>query len=91
MSTTLDEQIKQLKQTIAEMEAQRSVLGDAVVEAALTPLRQKLSELEAQAKLSEEEPAEIPTRQRKLVTYTFGVFDPTDNSFLRNIFVFFTV
>jgi hypothetical protein len=35
MSTNLDEQIRQLKQTINEMEAQRAVLGEATVEAAL--------------------------------------------------------
>jgi len=33
MSTTLDKQIKQLKQAMAELEAQRSILGDAAVEA----------------------------------------------------------
>ena len=38
MSTTLDEQINQLKQTISEMEAQRSVLGNAAVDASLIPL-----------------------------------------------------
>ncbi len=48
MSFTLDEQINQLKRTIAEMEAQRAVLGDAAVEAALVSIRQKLSYLEEQ-------------------------------------------
>ena len=46
MSTTLDEQINQLKQAIVEIEAQRAVLGDAAVEAALVPIRQKLADLE---------------------------------------------
>ena len=49
MSKTLDEQIKQLRLTITEMEAQRYVLGEATVEAALAPLRQKLAKLEARA------------------------------------------
>ncbi len=71
MSKTLDEQIKQLRLTITEMGAQRSVLGDATVEAALTPLRQKLVELEAQAELTKEKAPEPPTRQRKLVTLLF--------------------
>ena len=35
MSIALDDQINQLKRTIAEMESQRVVLGDATVEAAL--------------------------------------------------------
>jgi hypothetical protein len=35
MSITLDDPINQLKRTIAEMETQRAVLGDGVVEAAL--------------------------------------------------------
>ena len=48
MSPVLEEQIKQLKRTITEMEDQRGMLGDATVEAALVPLQQKLAELEAQ-------------------------------------------
>ena len=32
MSTPLDEQIKQLKQAITELDAQRSILGDEAVE-----------------------------------------------------------
>ena len=35
MSTTLEEQINQLRQTITEMEAQCDILGDAAVDAAL--------------------------------------------------------
>jgi hypothetical protein len=71
MSPTLDEQITQLRQTIAEMEAQRAILGDAAVDAALVPFRQKLVDLEAQAEPTFEEPREMPTRQRKLVTLLF--------------------
>ena len=71
MSTTLDEQINQLKQTIAEMEAQRSVLGDAAVDASLVPFHEKLAELEAPAETPKETPSEIPTRQRKLVTLLY--------------------
>ena len=56
MSFTLDEQINQLKRTIAEMEAQRVVLGDAAVEAALVSIRQKLSYLEEQVESSREGP-----------------------------------
>jgi predicted ATPase/class 3 adenylate cyclase len=71
LSTSLDDQINQLKGTIAEMEAQRANLGDAAVDSALIPFKQKLAELEAQAKPSREEPVEIPTRQRKLATILF--------------------
>ena len=35
MANSLDEQIHKLKQAIAELEAQRPILGDAAVEAAL--------------------------------------------------------
>ena len=35
MSTTLDEQINQLKQTMADIKSQRSILGDEAVEASL--------------------------------------------------------
>ena len=71
MSAILDEQIKQVKQAIAELETQRSILGDPTVEAAVIPLHQKLAELEAQAETPPEEPAGIPTRQRKLATILF--------------------
>jgi class 3 adenylate cyclase len=43
----LDEQAKELKAAIAGLEAQRSLLGETVVEPALAVLRQKLSELES--------------------------------------------
>ncbi|MGB5846105.1 MAG: hypothetical protein WBG94_16795, partial [Anaerolineales bacterium] len=71
MSTSLDEQIEQLKRTIAEMEAQRPVLGDETVEAALTPLRQKLNDLEVQVQSVEDQQPDVPTRQRKLVTLLY--------------------
>ena len=37
MTSTLDEQINQLKQAIADLESQRPILGDAAVDAALVP------------------------------------------------------
>ena len=71
MATTLDEQITQLKNAIAEIEAQRSILGDEAVDAALVPSRQKLAELEAQVGIAEQISPQIPTRQRKLVTLLY--------------------
>ena len=71
MSTTLEEQINQLKHTIAEMESQRDALGNETVEAALVPLHKKLAELESQGEPSVESPPEMPTRQRKLVTLLY--------------------
>jgi class 3 adenylate cyclase len=71
MATTLDEQITQLKNAIAELEAQRSILGDEAVDAALVPSRQKLAELEAQVGIAEQISPQIPTRQRKLVTLLY--------------------
>lgn len=44
MVAKLDEQINQLKQTIADIESQRSILGDEAVEAALVPPRWKMTE-----------------------------------------------
>ncbi|NJO83784.1 MAG: hypothetical protein HC828_13955, partial [Blastochloris sp.] len=52
----------QLEQAIAALEAQRSLLGDTIVDAALTPLRQKLNEIKAHA----------VTEQRKQVTVLFA-------------------
>jgi hypothetical protein len=40
--------------------AQRDILDDATVEAALVPSRQKPAEVEAQAAISGEEPPELP-------------------------------
>ncbi|MBU0491081.1 MAG: hypothetical protein KKA73_02075 [Chloroflexi bacterium] len=44
--STSDEQIIQWQAAIAALEAQRALLGDAVVETALAPLRDKLAALE---------------------------------------------
>jgi len=53
---------QQLEQAIAALEAQRSLLGDAVVNAAIGPMREKLKALVTQ---------EAPEQQRKLVTILF--------------------
>ena len=37
---------KQLEQAIQALEAQRAILGDALVKAALGPMREKLAEME---------------------------------------------
>ena len=71
MSTTLDEQIKHLKKAISELEAQREILEDETVEAALAPLHSKLTKLEAQVDPSVDTPQKLPTRQRKLVTLLY--------------------
>ena len=71
MSPTLHEQIAQLEQTMAEMEAQRALLGDEVVDATLVPLRNRLSDLQTQVERPTEKRREEPRRQRKLVTLLF--------------------
>jgi class 3 adenylate cyclase len=53
---------QQLEQAIAALEAQRSLLGDAVVDAAIGPMREKLAALVTQ---------EAPEQQRKLVAILF--------------------
>ena len=53
---------KKIEQTIAALEAQRSILGDAVVDTALAPMREKLAVLKAK---------NIST-QRKQVTVLFA-------------------
>ncbi len=58
------DEIQQLEQMIAAFEAQRPTLGDAMVDAALGPMREKLAALQAQA---------APTEQkRKQVTVLFA-------------------
>lgn len=56
------DEITQITQAIAALEAQRAVLSDAVVDTALAPLRQRLASLQGQ-------PA---AEQRKLVTILFA-------------------
>ena len=78
MSTELDDQITQLRQAIAELEAQRAILGDEAVEAALIHSRQKLADLEAGHFPRKEEKPAPPTHQRKLATILFmDVVDST--------------
>ncbi|MBN1209787.1 MAG: AAA family ATPase [Myxococcaceae bacterium] len=65
IADTHGEQIEALKQAIAALEAQRAVLGGAVVSAAVAPLWEKLAELEAQQQAADVE------RQRKQLTVVF--------------------
>jgi ABC-type oligopeptide transport system substrate-binding subunit/class 3 adenylate cyclase len=71
MTTSLDEQINQLNQTIADIESQRSILGDEAVEASLKPIRQKLAILEALDESSIDELVDVPQRKRKLITLLY--------------------
>jgi class 3 adenylate cyclase/tetratricopeptide (TPR) repeat protein len=64
MSTTKQDQISHLKQAIAALEAQRPVLGDAVVETSLAAFRKQLLELEGQTA--------SPQQQRKLATILYA-------------------
>jgi class 3 adenylate cyclase/tetratricopeptide (TPR) repeat protein len=59
---------EQLEQAIAALEAQRDSLGDAVVDAALGPMRLQLAELER----TEHKPAPGFEVERKLVTVMFA-------------------
>ena len=67
-STSL-EQLTQLEAAIANLEAQRAVLGNPVVELALAPLRQQLADLRLAAPQS---PASALEGERKLVTVMFA-------------------
>ena len=71
MSPTIEEQIKRLKKTIAEMEAQRDALGDAVVQEAIEPFHRKLAELTSLLEASKVPSPEKPSQQRKLLTLLF--------------------
>ena len=65
--STLGEQTAQLESAIAALEAQRAILGDVVVEAALAPMREKLAALE-----QIEAPTPDLMGERKLVTVMFA-------------------
>jgi class 3 adenylate cyclase/tetratricopeptide (TPR) repeat protein len=56
---------EQLEKAIATLEGQRAILGDAVVNAALAPMREKLAALQTQAQPRE-------AQQRKQVTVLFA-------------------
>jgi class 3 adenylate cyclase/predicted ATPase len=58
-------EITQLQQAIVALEAQRALLGDAVVNAALAPMREKLATLQAHSPTPQAE-------QRKVVTILFA-------------------
>src|SRR5262245_16637748 len=68
MPTSL-EQMTQLEAAIANLEAQRAVLGDSIVELALAPLRQQLADLRLTSPPS---PALTLEGERKLVTVMFA-------------------
>ena len=59
---------KQLKQAIAALEAQRNILGDAVIDAALGPIRQQLTTIER----TEQTTPFAFESERKLVTVMFA-------------------
>jgi class 3 adenylate cyclase/predicted ATPase len=67
MAETLPAQIENLRASIAGLEAQRAVLGDAIVNPALAALHQQLSILEAQVVAQA-----IPAEERRLVTILFA-------------------
>jgi len=71
MSEAIGGQIEALKKSIAALEAQRSTLGNTVVEAALVPLWEKLAELESQQQAEQRVGQRVVEQQRKQVTVLF--------------------
>lgn len=68
-------ELEKLEQGLAVLEAQRAVLGEAVVEAMLAPIREKLAALRGAATIPPPAPpptAPTPQPQRKLVTILFA-------------------
>ncbi len=65
---------EQLEQAIAHLEAQRGLLGNATVDAALAPMRQRLAELDRTAHGIARGPSAVdaPAGERKLVTVMFA-------------------
>ncbi len=57
-------EIEKLEQAVVALEAQRTILGDAIVDTALAPLREKLTKLQSQTLPSEQ--------QRKAITVLFA-------------------
>ena len=65
---------KQLEEAIAALEVQRGILGDAVVETALAPLRERLAALDAEPETGVHtaiQPAASRAGERRVVTILF--------------------
>jgi class 3 adenylate cyclase/tetratricopeptide (TPR) repeat protein len=68
MAYSYQSQIEKLRLSIEGLEAQRSLLGEAVVEPALAALREQLATLEKEAVLEEQA---APAEERRIVTILF--------------------
>ena len=66
MAGSLEAQVEELRLSINGLEAQRGVLGDAIINPALATLRQQLGVLEAQAAAQA-----VPAEERRMVTILF--------------------
>ena len=66
MAESIQTQIEKLNASISGLEAQRSLLGEAIVDPALAALRNKLSVLEEQAAAQP-----VPAEERRMVTILF--------------------
>jgi class 3 adenylate cyclase/tetratricopeptide (TPR) repeat protein len=69
LAESLQEQMEKLRHSINGLELQRGILGDAIVDPALTALREQLSALEKQ--VEQEEQAAVPVEERRMVTILF--------------------
>lgn len=68
---TLMTELEKLQNLITTLEAQRATMGDALVDAALSPLRQKLAALQ--------ESPQVPAQQRKLISVLFAdIYESTE-------------
>ena len=72
MAETLQAQMEKLRLSINGLEAQRGVLGDAIVAPALAALRGQLATLEEQGVLQGQVAAQaVPAEERRMVTILF--------------------
>ncbi len=72
MAESLQSEMEKLRLSISGLEAQRSVLGDAIVDPALAALRRQLAALKEQALLEEQTAAQAaPVEERRMVTILF--------------------
>ena len=68
MAESLQAQMEKLRLSIDGLEAQRDILGDAIVDPALAALRGQLSAFKKQTELEEEA---VPAEERRMVTILF--------------------
>jgi class 3 adenylate cyclase/tetratricopeptide (TPR) repeat protein len=72
MADSIQEELDRLQAALAGLEAQRSLLGEAIVQPALDSLNEKIAALQAQLQPARTVPGEQTPQERRIVTALFS-------------------